>query len=327
MNHVSPRHKFVDELSTHDPDAYTRFVKANLCNLSVKVPTEEPMKLAVETRFRAEARAYSVGDFTVARIRTSGGKPQSTRSVSDIRMDELRRYTVNLPLSGSVEVGQFGREERFTTGSLVMMSGCEPLTFRRMTDNECIAVAMPQRFVEERLVNVEDICCRRLPSQEGVQRLVFASIATLQEEAASMSEYDLQRAVNIVSELVVLALGNLADVRSSTSPVRAANLMRAKRIIRARCDNSDLTLQEVAVECGLSLRYLHDLFRDDGRTFREYIMYERLQRARRLLEVGSPLTTNVTDVCLSTGFSNLSHFSTAFRRAFSVSPVEVLRHR
>jgi AraC-like DNA-binding protein len=87
----------------------------------------------------------------------------------------------------------------------------------------------------------------------------------------------------------------------------------------------DLSPDDVARECGLSLRYLHDLFQDDGRTVREYLQGERLYAARRMLEHAVAGSTTITEVCMACGFSSPSVFSTAFRRAFGISPRDVVR--
>ena len=328
MNFMSSRRKLSDALVTSDRGAYLQFISANLCHVSNGLIPDTHTSFPVEPEFTARASVYSVNDFTIARASTSSGKMETVRTEADIaRERDLPRYAICLPVSGGIEVEQFGRSISCAPDALAIMSGADPFTFRKLGNSDLLGVLLPRDFVEERVVNPEDACARAVSSPGGMQRLVYASISALHEEAGMLSERDLRAAIGVVGELVVLAVANLADVRSSESPVRAANLKRAKRIVRERCDNPELTLTNVAVECGLSLRYLHDLFRDDGRTFREYIMCERLQRARRLLESGSPLTTKVTDVCLASGFSNLSHFSTAFRRAFSISPIEVLRGR
>jgi AraC-like DNA-binding protein len=86
-----------------------------------------------------------------------------------------------------------------------------------------------------------------------------------------------------------------------------------------------LTISDIAKQCGISLRYLHETFRAEGVTVSEYLKNQRLQRARLMLESAGSDTT-VTDVCFSCGFSNASQFSTAFRQAFSASPRDILRH-
>jgi AraC-like DNA-binding protein len=326
MNCLNLSRELRGELNTRDEGAFFNFITANLWHVAGAVDQNPGAESAIG-RFEGHVRTSSAADFTSAQVSTRAERVHYKRGPSEIALDRPRRYALYLPVAGSMNINHFGREQQSGPGSMVLMSGVEPLDVVVQGDSDMLAIFMPQHFVEDRLIKAEELCCRKPSGSSGVQRLVFSAIAALQEGAADMSAHDLGKAIGTVSELAVLALGNLADVNSSTSPVRAANLLRAKRIIRARCKDPELTLADVAKECGLSLRYLHDLFRDDGRTLRENIIYERLQRARRMLEAGSPRTLKVTDVCFASGFSSLSFFSTAFRRTFSVSPVDVLRHQ
>ena len=75
----------------------------------------------------------------------------------------------------------------------------------------------------------------------------------------------------------------------------------------------------------MSLGHLHHLFRDEGRTAWLFLKSERLERARQLLERPLRPDVTVTEISLACGFSNMSQFSTAFRRAFSISPRDLLR--
>ena len=140
-----------------------------------------------------------------------------------------------------------------------------------------------------------------------------------------MSSQEFLAACNLAGELALLGLSGVGDLASSARSIRAGNLARAKLVIRKRMSNPDLSPDAVARECGLSLRYLHDLFQGDGRTVREYLQGERLHAARRMLEQAVAGRTTVTDICMECGFSSPSVFSTSFRRAFGVSPRDVAR--
>jgi AraC-like DNA-binding protein len=149
-------------------------------------------------------------------------------------------------------------------------------------------------------------------------------MVTLQQTAPTMSPSEFESAARMVGELVLLAFGRASDASLSHPSVRASTRARVKRTIRARLTDPGLSLMQVALECGISLSYLHNLFRDEGFTPREYLKTERLQHARRQLELAAVSGSTVTDVALGCGFCNLSQFSTAFKAAFSVTPREVL---
>jgi len=318
---ISAHRKLRDSLTANAREHadYERFVRENTCTYAMATKTDE--------QFSIRATAYSSQDFTIARFTTKGGKSRVERGTTEIRRDNHNRYAIYLPLVGALGIQQLGLDERYEHGSLAFVSTAEPCTTQKMGDNDTIYFMMPQSFVDQRLIGAENVCGRKMMPPEGMRNLCIETINSLHASALTMSASDLAQTSRLVGELVLMTLSNSVDMASSSSPVRAANLARAKRIIRKRCKNPDLTLSDIAKECGLSLRYLHDLFQDDGRTFREYLMNERLLHAYRMLEIGPPATTRVTDVCVASGFSNLSHFSTAFRRTFCCSPRDIImRH-
>ena len=57
----------------------------------------------------------------------------------------------------------------------------------------------------------------------------------------------------------------------------------------------------------------------------EWIWDRRLQRCYDLLTRPEPRPLSVTEVAYQLGFSSSSHFSTAFRRKFGISPSDLRR--
>lgn len=83
----------------------------------------------------------------------------------------------------------------------------------------------------------------------------------------------------------------------------------------------DLTLEEFAHYAG---RSLSSFKKDFAQTFQltpsRWIMKRRLEGARQLIEKAGK---RPTDVYLRVGFKNLSHFSTAFKKEYGISPSEL----
>ena len=73
---------------------------------------------------------------------------------------------------------------------------------------------------------------------------------------------------------------------------------------------------------GLSRSSLYNLFKPLG-GISGYIQNRRLLRAHVCLLSTEPQARNITDMALRMGFSDLSHFSRAFRKKFGYSPSEV----
>jgi AraC-like DNA-binding protein len=96
---------------------------------------------------------------------------------------------------------------------------------------------------------------------------------------------------------------------------------RRVRDVAARLDAAcaeDLSLGEMAALAGLSRYHFIRAFRTvTGETPRQYLIGARLRAAAdRLADTREP----VTEIALSVGFNDLSHFNATFRRAFGMAP-------
>ena len=298
-------------------DRYEEFVSRNFCKLSYRIDRNQ--------NFAIRSTLHSLDGFMIGRFATTGGKGDLVRTRAGIAEDARGRFALYIPMRGDLELLQFDRTEYCRPGSMAVVSMEDPFTQRKLGDNDTIYFFMPQIFIDQRLIGSEDLCARAFSVDTGVRKLVHDSVVSLQAGAASMSDAEFRGASRTLAELVLLALNSSVDLMTDEPSVRTSTLARAKRVIRAHLGDAELTIAAVARQCGISLRYLHEIFRADGVTVSEYVKAQRLRKARRMLETAIDGTT-VTDVCFRCGFSNPSQFSTAFRQAFSVSPRDVLRH-
>jgi AraC-like DNA-binding protein len=298
-------------------DRWARFIAQELCSFSIRS--------GGESNFRVNAWTRSEGGFVVARFTTVAGRARLERTTREIGNDARDHYCVYLPLQGEHEIQQCNRDVVCKPDSLTLLTIGEPYLQTKRGDNDTLYLLMPRAFVDQRLIHGEDVCASAVEARHGVARLAMDTVASLCREAAGMNSQEFLGACNLAGELVLLGLSGAGDLTSNSRSIRASNLARAKRVIRMRLADADLSLDDIAAECGLSLRYLHDLFRDDGRTMREYLQRKRLQAARRMLEQALADTASVTDICMACGFSSPSVFSTTFRKAFGVSPRDVVR--
>jgi AraC-like DNA-binding protein len=275
--------------------------------------------------FEGRARSRSVQGFTLARVVSSVGRCRALRDDTQIAVDGQDRYGLFLALRGGFEITQFGRNRLIETGSYTFVSAAEPCSFGNGGDNDAIALFLPREFVDQRIVSGGNICARMYMPGRGLHGLVVETLNAFEKNAWGMTDDEFRKSARVIADLVLLAVNGPVDLLSGEYSIRAANLARAKRIIRQRLANPDLVLADVAQESGLSLSYLHDLFRDEGCTMWEYLKGARLQRARELLEASSPRRMTITDISVECGFSSMSYFSTAFKGAFGLSPRDVLR--
>ncbi|HYJ83034.1 MAG TPA: helix-turn-helix domain-containing protein [Allosphingosinicella sp.] len=86
-----------------------------------------------------------------------------------------------------------------------------------------------------------------------------------------------------------------------------------------------ISLGQLAREAGVSPSHLGFLFRTVvGMPFKVLLGHIRIRKARELLTADTP--RNITQVAMSVGFSDLSHFEKSFRRIVGESPREYRRN-
>ncbi|MFM2281258.1 MAG: hypothetical protein RLZZ444_3489, partial [Pseudomonadota bacterium] len=85
--------------------------------------------------------------------------------------------------------------------------------------------------------------------------------------------------------------------------------------------NAELDPETVARACGLSIRYLHELFRDTNQTLGSWVRDQRLMACRSALADPSNRQT-VAEIAYRFGFSDHAQFSRAFKAHYSITPKE-----
>jgi AraC-like DNA-binding protein len=125
-----------------------------------------------------------------------------------------------------------------------------------------------------------------------------------------------------IADLVASALGARQDAVATIEErgVRAARLRSVLDAIAQGAGEANLDPARVASQLGMSVRYLHRLLEESGRTFSEHLLDRRLDRAHRLLRDPRLADRKVSEIAMEAGFSDLSHFNRSFRRRFGETP-------
>lgn len=83
---------------------------------------------------------------------------------------------------------------------------------------------------------------------------------------------------------------------------------------------TDITLAEIADNFHMSYKYFSRYFKNTfNTTLSDYVMKLRLERAELLL---GTTELSVTEVCLQTGFNNISFFIRSFKKAYGMTPLK-----
>ena len=231
----------------------------------------------------------------------AGGDPFGTKLS---RMDAWLR---KLALTGSVLGG--------VSGGPVLLAKAGVMRGRRMTVHwehaQMLAKTVPGLILERSLYVIDRdrvTCGGGTAPMDLMHALLSGRFGT--EFARAVSDWFLH--TDIRPSAGPQRAGPIERVGTSCLPVLDAVALMESHVA------DPLSLDQLAVLSGISGRQLNRLFRRHvGRTVMGYYRRFRLETARRLL--GHSILS-LTEIALATGFSGSSHFSSAFRQEFGVTP-------
>jgi AraC family transcriptional regulator len=142
------------------------------------------------------------------------------------------------------------------------------------------------------------------------QRSIYSYVRTEKSPDPLFVE---ESVVNILTHAIALAYGTRAPQRA-----RQADVVEHAREVIARRFTARLTLSDLSRETGSSLFHLCRLFHaGTGRTIHGYLNQLRL---RASLAPVLDSARDLTDIALALGYSTHSHFTSAFRTEYGVTP-------
>jgi AraC family transcriptional regulator len=146
-------------------------------------------------------------------------------------------------------------------------------------------------------------------------------LAALVRHRLSRGMTETLEAEDLILSLVSRALGKRTSYAASGSVGRQKLVDRAKLVLSSNLGRR-WTLAEIGGAVGVSPVYLTQVFRQvEGLPLYRYQLQLRLARALDLLDDCSDLT----GLALDLGFSSYSHFSTAFKQAYGLTPLAFQR--
>ena len=266
--------------------------------------------------FDGRLEHQSLGDLSLSRLQTE--PVQYERHPHHIAGASEEQYLITIPRRSPVEFRQLGREVRCDPGGFIIERGDEPYRFSYETANDLCVLKVAKPVLSNRLRNPDRFCAQVFNGREGLGGLFTTMAQHVQTQAPS----DLAAGTVLgrqLIELLTLAIDRSRDTADvAHSSVRAAHLKRAEEVIRRNLSNPDLSPDLVADACGISKRYLHEIFADANGTVSQHIREQRLIAARCLLQMPNP--GPMSDIAYRFGFSDQAQFSRLFKAMFGQTP-------
>ena len=161
----------------------------------------------------------------------------------------------------------------------------------------------------------------RWNGRAGLSRILLAMVA---ESFGEMSRFPRCSGRKLGAAITTMTWDALRE-QIETPPMigrRDELSTRVKTYIEANLADSELSIEQIAHACSISVRGLHRHFAEDpAGSVSRYLWQRRLIRCAEALRDPSQTHLSITDVCFSYGFSSSSHFSRLFQDRFGVPPV------
>lgn len=265
--------------------------------------------------FDGRLEHQSLGDLSLSRLQTE--PVQYERDPRHIAGTCEEQYLITIPRRSPVEFRQLGREVRCDPGGFIIERGDEPYRFSYEATNDLCVLKVAKPVLSNRLRNPDRYCARVFNGREGLGGLFTTMAQNVQAQAPADKAAGEILGRQLI-ELLTLAIDRSSDCDSTQSAVRVAHQKRAEDVIRRNLSNPDLSPDLVAEACGISKRYLHEIFADGNGTVSQHIREQRLIAARNMLQMPNP--GPLSDIAYRFGFSDQAQFSRLFKAMFGQTP-------
>ncbi|MGH8129806.1 MAG: helix-turn-helix domain-containing protein [Steroidobacteraceae bacterium] len=247
----------------------------------------------------------------------------AVRRSREIARDERQILGIQLVLDGREHICFDGEEIELGRGDILVWDSTRPMRFAVRERLHKISIVLPlARFHHWRPGSWRSIQ-RRLDGSVGAASVLARYIGGLPGHFIGDRAIEGDALTEATLALLTHALGRNDD--QDTATLRGAQLFRIRHFIDENLFLPDLAPPMIAAAHRISIRYLHWLFEETGDTVLQFIIKERLKRCRRELATPAMHNRTITDIALSWGFHDLTHFSRRFRQEFGQSPLEFRR--
>jgi len=314
--HTGAGHAVIHKLSTAGRSSKegVEYWNEVACN-TFTTQTIDPL----DPQFRAEISRVELGEIRAA---VAVSRPSIvTRSSPQIARSRRAFFLLHLHLAGESVNRQDGREIRLARGDFAIVDSTRPYQIAFDQDTSILVLRFPQALVRRVIACPEAVTLLPMSGKSGASGLASRFIQNVWyglEEG--MSAESAARLCRPILDVIANAYAEVPTAQVESSSIQGALRVQIRSFIEEHLGNPDLGPSTIATAFGISSRYVHALFKSDGKSVSEHIQHRRLEAAARALT--DPLWPNrsIAAVAFSLGFKSQAHFSRLFHERYGMTP-------
>ncbi|MEM5495393.1 helix-turn-helix domain-containing protein [Hoeflea sp. AS16] len=314
-----------------DPGEAFDYYHEGIC--SAFMPLRPELERSLRRGFQATHYAYGIGASTLNMVSAQSHLVQ--RGPAEIAASSEDCYYLNFQLAGDCHITQNGTDIVLLPGDVGLFDSSQNFGLHHDTFPELkvASLMLPKHSIGANGADQPARTPQLLSRHPVYGRLITEAMQTLVETITAGNHADIAGLQSLVISLLELTgrpdrghsdagASALTDSGAITtdSARGAAQLLRVKRIIRARCTTPGYSVAACARETALSERYIHRLFEGDEDSFGTFLIRERLTAATRMLRHPNTAHLPTSTIATESGFSDPSHFHRAFRSRYGMTP-------
>ncbi|CAD6560242.1 helix-turn-helix domain-containing protein [Paraburkholderia sabiae] len=297
------------------PQERLEFWRDVVCRTYVSV-TCDPLECELD----GQVTLYPFGFTQLTDISSSAASYK--RTVEIIRQSPSEDLQFCLILDGSLSIEQAGQQAVLGAGDIGLYDAAQPFSLHLGERYRALNLKVPRPVLLARVADVDKLMARRFPGESKLGALVNSLLRESVRVGDFADEQLAARLCGSVVDILSAAIENeLLGCRENNSR-QGAQLDRIKCYMLERLGDTDLDIATIASECHMAPRTVHRLFAMEGTTAIRWLWQRRLAASYRALAEGH--VRQVSEAAINFGFSDFSHFTRAFKKAFGIVPHSLL---
>jgi len=240
------------------------------------------------------------------------------RNRASVVADDRETLTIQLVLQGHEYIDFDDEKITLKPGDLLIWDSTKPMSFWVQERLHKVSVVLPLQRFRSWLPRSWFSIQHYIDGHSNSGRLLAEHIQSLSRSVFRGGCKDDYALIDATIGLLVNAL-NIENA-DGPKPLRVTQLYHTKQYMMANIRDSSLSPTKIAKAGRMSPRYLHWLFESTDETVNQYIFHQRLDLCARDLLNPRMQHRKLSDIALSWGFSDATHFSKRFKQEYGVSP-------